>query len=146
MVFFKMSIKISSTDKKFFQIRFQRLKIHRDTKFQRDRRGCPFSRHLSFILTFLKIKVIYSFILTFFILNFFIGGNPFKGIHLTPFRIFLPKFLIIRRGSFLKVYPVMCTMLYIRYNCVYPWIQYDYKNNTYIRVYNMLIHRKHVCK
>jgi len=65
-----MSAKISLTDKKFFQIGFQRPKIHRDAKFQRDRKECLSYRHLPFILTFLKIKVIYNFILTFFVVNF----------------------------------------------------------------------------
>jgi len=46
----------------------------------------------------LKIKVIYNFILTFLVLNFFIGENPFKNIHLTPFRVFLPTFMIIGHG------------------------------------------------
>jgi len=45
-VFSKCRPKYRRPTKKFFQIRFQRSKIHRDTKFQRDRRACPSSRHL----------------------------------------------------------------------------------------------------
>jgi len=37
------------------------------------------------------IKVIYNFILTLLVLNFLIGGNPFKGIHLTQFKVFFFK-------------------------------------------------------
>jgi len=38
----------------------------------------------------------------FFILIFFIGGNLFKVIHLTSFRVFLPKFMPIERRSFFR--------------------------------------------
>jgi len=37
------------------------------------------------------------------VLNFFIGGNPSKSIQLTSFKILLLKFMVIGRGSFLKV-------------------------------------------
>jgi len=37
-------------------------------------------------------------------LNVLIGGNPFKDIHLIPFRAFLPKFMAFGRKSFLEIY------------------------------------------
>jgi len=42
----------------------------------------------------------YSVYFNIFGINFLIDGNPFKGIYLTSFRVFLPKFMPIRRGSF----------------------------------------------
>jgi len=37
-------------------------------------------------------------------LNVLIDGNPFKDIHLIPFRAFLPKFMVFGRKSFLEIY------------------------------------------
>jgi len=60
----------------------------------------------------LKVEVIYNFILTFLVLNFLIAENPFKNIHLTSFRVFLPKFMIIGRGSFSEVQPKIELIFY----------------------------------
>ena len=47
----------------------------------------------------------YDFIQTFLTLNFLVGKNPFKDIHLMSFRVFLPNFMIIGRWTFSEVHP-----------------------------------------
>jgi len=46
----------------------------------------------------------HNFIRTFLTLNFLVGKNPFKGIHLMSFGVFLPNFMIIERWAFLEAH------------------------------------------